>query len=229
MIRRKKTRTKFTDHPPARHSRKQRQIRAEVAAEAARIMATEELYNYHSAKKKAAERVGVSDRAVLPSNIEVEEALRSYRELYGGQKHRDNLERLRHTAVRAMHILQTFNPRLVGPVLDGTAGENSRVAFHLFSETPDSVLLFFLEHSAPFRQEQRQIRWYDNSQRLVPLILFDFEEQVVELMLFDMISLRQAPPCPVDGKPQRRATISDVESLLAENRMPRLSTGASSV
>ena len=95
----KKTHTKSTDriqppYPPFEQSR------AQVAAEAARIIATEGQHNYHAAKKKAAERIGVSERLALPSNIEVKEALSAYQNLYGGEQHQDNLERLRQSPSR---------------------------------------------------------------------------------------------------------------------------------
>ena len=75
MPRSKKTRTRSTEATPPRHIRRLKQIRLEVAAEAARIISTEGQHNYHAAKKKAAERIGVSERLALPSNIEVKEAL----------------------------------------------------------------------------------------------------------------------------------------------------------
>jgi hypothetical protein len=84
MTRSRKTRTKSTEDSLPRHIRRLRQIRMEVASEAARIIATEGQHNYHAAKKKAAERIGVSERLALPSNIEVKEALLSYQDLYGG-------------------------------------------------------------------------------------------------------------------------------------------------
>jgi len=185
-----------------------------VAAEAARIIATEGQPNYHAAKTKAAERIGVSDRLALPSNIEVKEALSAYQNLYGGTQHHDNLEHLRHTAIRAMQLLGEFNPRLVGPVLDGTADEHSRIALHVFCESPDLLVLHFLDKGTPFQQEQRQIRWYDGSYRTVPLILLELDETTIELSVFNPIILRQAPPGPIDGKPQQRATLSDVKNLL---------------
>jgi len=215
MFHQKKIRMKSTDRIPARHIRRLRQIRAEVAAEAARIIATEGQHNYHAAKKKAAERIGVSERLALPSNIEVKEALRSYQNLYGGTQHQDNLERLRNSAVKAMQILDAFNPRLVGSVLDGTAGDHSRISLHVFCDSPDSMVLHFLENGTPFHQEQRQIRWHNGKHRMIPLIVFELDEATVELIIFDPIILRQAPPSPIDGRPQQRATLSDVECLLA--------------
>jgi hypothetical protein len=216
----KKTRTKSTEGLPPRHIRRLRQIRLEVAAEAARIIATEGQHNYHAAKKKAAERIGTSERLALPSNIEVKDALRRYQNLYGGDAHNTNLEFLRQTAVLAMQMIDKFNPRLVGAVLDGTADEHSRIALHVFSDSTESVILDFLENGTTFSQEQRQIRWHDGKHRTVPLVVFELEGVEVELAIFAPVHLRQAPPSPIDGKPQRRATLTEAECLLAESPIP---------
>jgi hypothetical protein len=191
-----------------------------VAAEAARIIVTEDQHNYHTAKKKAAERIGVSERLALPSNIEVKDALRNYQALYGGMEHLENLERLRQVAAKAMRLLQEFSPRLVGSVLDGTAGNHARVSLHAFAASPESLVLFFLESGQPFQQEQRQIRWFSGEYRTMPLIVFDLDNAVIELMVFDPMDLRQAPPSPIDGKPQRRAGIAEVEEMLDQPPMP---------
>ena len=216
MSRPKMTRTKSTDRPPPRHLRRLNQVRMEVAAEAARIIATEGQHNYHAAKKKAAERIGVSERLALPSNVEVKEALHRYLDLYGGMPHQENLQQMRRAAVHIMHLLGEFNPRLVGSVLDGTASQHSRIAFHVFADPVESVVLFFSERDIDFSQEQRQIRWHTGGHRFIPLIVTEFEGHAVELAVFEPVSLRQAPPSPIDGKPQHRATLPDVEFLLGD-------------
>ena len=216
MPRSKKIRTKFTEGPEPRHVRKMRQVRMEVAAEAARILATEGQHNYHAAKKKAAERIGVSERLALPSNIEVKDALCSYQALYGGSAHRQNIERLRLVAARSMQLLENFQPRLVGSVLDGTANAHSRIALHVFSDAIESLILFLVEHGAAFSQEQRQIRWHDGGHRVVPLVILEFNEVEIEMTVFEPVHLRQAPPSPIDGRPQRRASLPEVEYLLSE-------------
>lgn len=212
----RKTRTKFSDGPEPRHIRRMKQIRAEVAAEAARILATEGQHNYHAAKRKAAERIGASDRAALPSNLEVMDALSTYQALYGGPAHRENIDTLRRIATRAMRTLERFQPRLVGAVLDGTANAHSRVALHVFADSVESVVLYFLENTVPFFQEQRQIRWFNGEHRTMPLIVFELDGEEIELTVFDPVHLRQSPPSPIDGKPQRRAGLAEVEYLLAE-------------
>jgi len=216
MSHHRKTRTKSTDSLPARHIRKLNQIRREVAAEAARIIATEGQGNYHLAKKKAAERVGISQRLALPSNLEVQEALQDYQRLYGGEEHSKHLELLRTEAMDIMAFLSEFSPRLVGPVLDGTASKHSRISFHVFCEEPEILLLFFLENGMPFTQEQRQIRWHDGSYKTIQLLLIEKNGVTAELAVFSQKDIRQAPPSPIDGRPQRRASLLDLECMLNE-------------
>ncbi len=215
MSHQQKTRTKFTEAPVPRHDRKLKQTRLEVASEAARIIATEGQHNFHAAKKKAAERIGSSQRLALPSNIEVQEALQHYQRLYGGQEHANNLERLRLVAVSIMNSLHDFSPRLVGPVLDGTAGKHSRIAMHVFCDSTEELVINLLNWNKPFDQEQRQIRWHDGVHKTVPVLVIEENEAEVELTVFDRVDLRQPPPSPLDGKPQHRANLYELECLLA--------------
>lgn len=216
MPRPKKTRTKFTDGPEPRHIRKMKQARLEVAAEAARILATEGQHNYHVAKKKAAERMGLSERLALPSNIEVKDALLTYQALYGGQAHQENIDRLRRCAAQAMQLLGDFQPRLVGSVLDGTANNHSRVALHVFIDAIETLVLFLLERGMAFDQQQRQIRWFDGGHRMVQVVVLKLQDVEVEMTVFEPLHLRQSPPSPIDGRPQRRAGLAEVEILLRE-------------
>ena len=159
----------------------------------------------------------MSERLALPSNLEVKEALEQYQSLYGGRHHGENLLDLLRCAVRVMHRLTAFSPRLVGSVLDGTASSHSRVALHVFADSTEQIVLFFIENGMPFNEEQRQIRWHDGTHRFIPLIVFEYESHTVELSLFQTVDMRQAPPSPIDGKPQRRATPAEVQALLDDS------------
>ncbi len=211
----KRTRTTTSDKSPSRQSRKLCQTRREIAAEAARIMATQGLYNFRLAKQKAASQLGIGSTKSLPSNVEVETALRAYQQFYGGQAHQQHIQSMRSAAMGIMRLLESFSPRLVGPVLEGTADEHAPVTLHLFSDPPDAVVMHMMEKRFSFKSEDRKIRWHDGSFRLVPLLITDFQNHTIELALFNAIDLRQAPPSPVDGRPQRRASLSEVECLLA--------------
>jgi len=197
-----------------------KQARQEVAAEAARILATEGQHNYHAAKKKAAERIGVSERLALPSNIEVKDALLIYQALYGGRAHQDNIDILRRTALQAMQVLDDFQPRLVGSVLDGTANAHSRVALHVFADAIETLVLFLLERGIAFDQQQRQIRWFNGEHRMVQVVVLELQGTEIEMTVFQPLHLRQSPPSPIDGRPQRRASLAEVEILLQEETTP---------
>ena len=192
---------------------KLKHAKREVAAEAARIMATEGQRNYLAAKKKAAARLGFSGALALPSNKDVENELKSYQSLYGGNGRQEHLNRLREAALEAMDFLVAFQPKLVGPVLDGTADCHSRVSLHVFSEIPDEVGLFLAENGIPFREESRRIRWHTGSHKDLALLVTEAGDVTVELCLYQTIDLRQPPPSPVDGRPQRRASRQQVRTL----------------
>lgn len=201
---------------PAKHSRRNNRVRQEVAAEAARIMATEGQRSFLAAKQKAARRMGLSPRISLPSNTEVEQALRQWQGLYGGDSHVSNLQELRQEALSAMQFLEPFRPRLVGPVLEGTADEHSRISLHVFVDDPDAVVRFLLDRSIPFEQETRRIRWHDGSHRDLEIVVLEAGGQAVELILMIGREALQAPPSPVDGRAQRRMGPAELEKLLAD-------------
>lgn len=201
------------DRQSVRNSR----IRLEIAAEAARIMATEGQKNFLTAKEKAASRIGASSRTSLPSNSEVEQALREWQRLYGGVEHSLTLLELREAAASAMRFLETFRPRLVGPVLEGTADEHSRISLHVFADDPDAVVHFLIERHLPFTQETRRIRWHDGSARDLEIVVLEGGGHAIELIQMIGPEARQAPPSPVDGRAQRRAALAEVESMVAED------------
>lgn len=195
-------------------------LRLEVAAEAARIMAVEGQRSYLAAKHKAAERLGASTRGSLPSNTQIEQALKEWQTLYGGEEQREILAALRRAAIEAMRFLAPFRPRLVGPVLEGTADEFSRVCLHVYDEDPDAVVRYLMEHGVPFDQERRRIRWHDGSWRELDVLVVEAGDDTVEMSLMIGRDALQAPPSPIDGKPLRRANLSEVQALLENESHP---------
>src|SRR6202045_3356897 len=100
-------------------------LRRALAQEAARIMAEHGVRDFLIAKRKAAERFGVTDgAALLPKNSEIESALAEYQRLFGGASPLQSLHAQRRAALSAMRYLREFEPRLVGAVLAGTATQH---------------------------------------------------------------------------------------------------------
>ena len=111
-------------------------MRQAIAREAARLMIEHGHEDYGFAKRKAAERFGVIDLAVLPKNTEIEEALAEHQRLFAPDAHASELSAMRNTALEAMRLLAEFEPRLVGPLLSGTATAHNDITLHLFADTP---------------------------------------------------------------------------------------------
>jgi predicted nucleotidyltransferase len=200
-----------------KHPSRSDNLRRALAQEAARIMAEHGIRDYFVAKKKAAQRLGVSDgSAMLPKNTEIETALVEYQRLFGGESHSESLNAQRRAALNAMRCLREFEPRLVGPVLTGTATEHSDVQLHLFTDSAESVALKLMDEHVPYEVTEKRVKM--NSERILayPGVRFEIDDHEIEATVFPTDGIRQAPVSPVDGKPMRRANAFEVESLLEE-------------
>ena len=198
-----------------RHQARSDNMRLALAQEAARIMAEHGIRDFLIAKRKAADRLGLSDiSAILPKNSEIEEALAGYQRLFGGNSHLEALQAQRRAALAAMHYLREFEPRLVGAVLSGTATEHSEVQLHLFTERAESVTLKLIDGRIPHEVTEKRVRLTAERTRPFPGLRFQIDDQPVEATIFPTDGIRQAPVSPVDGRPMRRASALEVEALL---------------
>jgi len=190
------------------------QLRQRIAQEAARIMAEQGIRDFSQAKRKAAERIGVAENSQLPSNEEIESALAEHLRIFHGESQPYRLKQLRETALRAMQLLDRFQPRLVGPTLKGTADAHSPVNLHLFASQPEEVSWYLLEQNIPHETGERRYR--GKPPLSYPMYSFIAGDVVVELTVFPLDGIRHAPPSPVDGRPIKRVNIEAVRRLLAE-------------
>ena len=193
-----------------------RERRQRLAHEAARLMAEGGIRDFHQAKLKAANRLGIHDDASLPRNREIEDALRTYQRLFVGDAHAAGLLRRREAAQRAMEFLSAFSPRLVGPVLDGTADGSAPVQLHVHSDDPDAVTRFLEEHRIPAEARTRRLRMDRERVADLPVWVFGAEELSFDLTVLPHDALRQAPLSAIDEKPMRRASATQLRELLAE-------------
>jgi len=193
-----------------------RERRQRLAHEAARLMAEGGMRDFHQAKLKAASRLGIHDDASLPRNREIEEALREYQRLFAGEAHATGLRQRREAALRAMEFLSGFSPRLVGPVLEGTADANTPVHLHVHSDDPDAVTRWLEDHRIPADARDRRLRMDRERVADVPVWVFSAEELSFDLTVLPHDALRQAPLSGIDEKPMKRASAAQLRQLLAE-------------
>lgn len=193
------------------------QLRTLLAQEAARIIREQGVRDYGLAKRKARERLGLPMTLALPKNTDVEAALVALLAVFGGEAHTERLEVMRRTALEAMRALARFSPRLVGPVLAGTATEHSPVNLHVFADTPEEVMMELFDRRIPFDTFDRRLRTRAGAgYEEFPALRFIAGEVPVEVTVFPCHGVRQAPLSPVDGKPMRRAAEAEVLALLPE-------------
>jgi len=101
-------------------------------------------------------------------------------------------------------------------VLEGTADANSPVQLHLHSDDPEAVHRFLDEHGIPAESRTRRLRMDRERSLDVPVWVFSAEELTFDLAVLPYDALRQAPLSPVDEKPMRRASVTQLRQLLAE-------------
>jgi len=205
-----------------------RERRYRLAHEAARLMAEGGMRDFHQAKLKAAERLGIFDDASLPRNREIEDALREYQRLFQCDNAAE-LRQRREAALHAMEFFASFQPRLVGPVLEGTADARSAVALHLYGDDPEAVARFLDQHGIPAEARSRRLRLDREREDDFPVWLFNADGLPFDLTVLPLDVLRQAPLSSVDERPMRRAGASQLRLLLAEDEIAgyRDSVGAS--
>ena len=191
-------------------------LRQALAREAARLMIEHGLEDYGFAKRKAALRLGVTDHAVLPKNTEIEAALAEHQRLFVPEAHAIELSAMRRAALAAMRLLADFEPRLVGPLLSGTATAHNDITLHLFADTPESVVVQLLDRGIPHEFAERRLKLQRDEVTAYPSVRFAAGPHDVDATIFPLDGIRQAPLGPVDGRPMRRATVQEVEGLLAQ-------------
>ena len=202
-----------------------RERRQQLAHEAARLMAEGGFRDYHQAKLKAAQRLGITDDASLPRNREIEEALREYQRLFRGEGHATALRRRREAALRALEFFDRFSPRLVGAVLDGTADGHSPVCLHLHSDDPDAVPRWLEEHGIPAQSRSRHLRLDRLREADAPVWLFSAEDLAFDLTVLAEDVLRQAPLSGLDERPMPRASAAQLRALLAADEIAGYESG----
>lgn len=197
-----------------RRTGKETDARRELAVAAARIMAEEGVRDFGKAKRKAAERLGLPASTSLPGNDEVQAAFKDYLALF----HQDlphTVARLRRCALEAMERLVEFEPRLVGPVLEGAATQYTDVQLHVTATNPEDLQFFFQEHGIDFEQIERRLRFGGERVATFPAFRFQAADITIEVVVFSPETVREAPLSAGDNRPMRRMTVKELKGLLS--------------
>ena len=198
--------------------RSMEQARQLICTEAARIMAEEGVQDYHSAKRKAANRLNQPETKNLPSNQEIEDALTRHLQLFHAQDLPQAVHRLRTLARDAMDMLQEHEPKLVGAALSGNVTPYSEIHLHVSADTAEELAFLLQDRQIPYEEASRHMRFGGERHENLPAYRFTADGTNIEVVVFTRQGAREAPLSPVDGKPMRRAGRRELESLLTPAR-----------
>lgn len=186
--------------------------RLRITLEAAKIMTEEAVPDYYTAKQKAADRLGIKTRQ-LPSNQEVENAIKEHLRLFGNDRHKQHLLKLRKTALQAMLFFKSHQPMLTGAVLSGTANMASSIQIHLQADHPDIIALQLIDHKIPYQSLDKYMHNMRDEKIAYPCYKFFFDDCAIELIIFQTYNNHDTPKDSCNNKPITRANINIVQTL----------------
>jgi hypothetical protein len=188
--------------------------KAEISATAARLVVVEGL-EYGPAKRRALKQLGLSGRAELPGNDEIEDEVRDYIALFCADTQPQELRELRRLAVVWMERMAEFRPYLSGAVWHGTATRLSDIYIQLFCDDPKSAEMALIEHRSDY--EPRTVAGFTGA----PVDVLSVHERSealglsigVHLMIHDHDDVRGALRCDAKNRAPR-GDVAAVRRLL---------------
>jgi hypothetical protein len=180
------------------------QLRARIAATAARMIAQDGA-DYATAKAKAARQVLGVDRPspnYLPDNGQVEDEVRRYQSLFQGPSQAARLLHLRGIALEVMEQLAEFRPYLTGAVLSGSAGEHDDIHLQLFADSAKEVEIYLLNRSVNIELSETS-HFKGGRHEPVETVSFVWQKETVHAELYELNDLRGALKPRADGRLHR--------------------------
>lgn len=184
--------------------------RTSICDTAARLIAEEGVSDYSQAKRKALRQLSLPDNTPMPSNAEVESALREWQSVFQDEEQIERVRHLRQKAAELMSILQDFRPYLTGSVLEGTAGRYAEIDLQLFADSAKEVEIFLLNRNIPYSHATPR------NDRAEAVLVVETDDATTNLVVYPPLDERITPKGR-DGRPRERARLPAVQLLLNAN------------
>ena len=124
--------------------------RSIVASRAAEIIMEEGVTDYLFAKKKAAKSLGLLTSDNLPSNNEIDNALKEYQNIFQEQVDSETIVKIKKEALNIMTLFKDFNPHLTGQLLEGLIPKFPKIQINLFTDNLKEVEYILLNKNIAF-------------------------------------------------------------------------------
>ncbi len=170
------------------------------------MMAEDGISDFGFAKRKAARQLGATDADTLPTNAEIETALREYQAIYQDEEQDERIYAMRCAAAEVLEMLSPFRAYLTGPVLDGTAGRYAEVDIDVFADSAKDVEIFFLNQDLRYEHREPRKLTHDTPEAI---LVFEWDDIPIRLTIFESRAERRSSI--------ERARLETVEKLLADS------------
>tara|TARA_B100000787_G_scaffold77870_1_gene57224 strand:- start:157 stop:798 length:642 start_codon:yes stop_codon:yes gene_type:complete len=121
-----------------------------VARRAAEVIMEEGITDYLFAKKKAAKYLGLLPSENLPSNQEIDNALKEYQNIFQEQVDSEIINKIKKEALNTMILFEIFNPHLTGQLLEGLIPRFPKIKINLFTDNIKEVEYTLLNNNIAF-------------------------------------------------------------------------------
>jgi hypothetical protein len=169
--------------------------------------------SYGAAKHKALADLPKQARQVLPTNADIEQAVRAYLRLYYADTQPARQAHLRRVALRWMQRLQAadcaphFYPHLTGAVLNNTATEHSAIHLQTFCDDPKAVHFYLL--NAGYDPDVEASQGFGEVRRAVEVLVMQDRGETIYISTYFDHELRQQGA----GKTQSKADYDWVDTF----------------
>ena len=191
-----------------------RSLRRDVAHAAARLVVEGNAGSFAAAKRKAAAQMHLDNYRNMPDNSEVQSALIEYQRVFEGDRHSRRIDAMRREALAAMEIMTPFTPRLVGPVLYGSACNHSPVTLHLYTDEFESVTRFLHERKIDYRLTHVTLKTSSRLSEEFPTYVVTHNDLEFELVILPAAFLVHPPLSSLDGRPYKGANTNTLKNLI---------------
>lgn len=196
-------------------------LRRQITWEAARLMYERRETEYFRAKQKAAQHVhrGWVKPADLPSNAEIRDEIQALARMHEGEARHHHLRDMRLEALRLMRLLERYRPRLIGSVLTGHIRQGSDIDLHLFADGLDGILAVLDNEAMVYDVERKRVRKQEEEHTYTHIHIHD--RYPFELTIYPSNQVHHIFKSSITGKPIERASIKELEELLAREEPDR--------
>src|SRR6266436_1902489 len=190
-------------------------LRRQIALDAARLMYERVESEYYTAKRKAAKQVcrkGIKPED-LPSNAEIREQIQHFARIHEGDRRIENLRDMRLYALRLMHLLRAYRPRLIGSVMTGHVRKGSDIDIHIFTDSIGLVTDVLEQAGYAFDVERKQVVKHGETRMFTHVHIHDRFNY--ELTVYAEDQAHYVFKSSITGKAIERASIRELEELMA--------------